>query len=125
MPEPAPYSPPGRAVTQPGQPPTQVAGPPVVYLPVDLDDAGEVENVRMVGLEDGRVALLGYTALDRFVRCCGEGQAWMLFETEKLDELRDIKHYDVRYLDVPLPAHLRTPASASEDRDTSTGAAAP
>ena len=83
---------------------------------MDLDEAGEVQDVRMVALEDGRAALLGHTALDRFVRCCGEGQAWMLFETEKLDALREIKHYDVRYLDVPLPGHLRTAAPAPQDR---------
>ena len=72
---------------------SKVAGPPVVYLPVDLNEGGEVENVRMVQLEDGRVALLGYTALDRFVRCCGE-------------------HFDVNYLDVPLPQHLRASGAA-------------
>lgn len=85
-----------------------VVGPPMVYLPVDLNDNGEVENIRMARLEDGRVALLGYTALDRFVRCCGEQQPWMLFDTEKLDELREVKHYDVRYLDVPLPQGMRS-----------------
>lgn len=91
----------------------KVAGPPMVYVPVDLNEAGEVENVRMVGLEDGRVALLGYTALDRFVRCCGEEQPWMLLDTEKLEELRGIKHFDVNYLDVPLPEHLRSTASGA------------
>ena len=91
----------------------KVAGPPMVYLPVDLTESGEVENVRMVGLEDGRVALLGYTALDRFVRCCGEEQPWMLFDTQKLEELKEIKHYDVSYLDVPLPAHLRATAEGA------------
>ena len=91
---------------------SKVAGPPVVYLPVDLNEGGEVENVRMVQLEDGRVALLGYTALDRFVRCCGEEQPWMVFDTTKLEELRRVKHFDVNYLDVPLPQHLRTSGAA-------------
>jgi hypothetical protein len=94
--------------------PPKVAGPPVVYLPVELDEDGGVQNIRMVALEDGRVALLGYTALDRFMRCCGEGHAWMVFDTEKLDELRQTKHFDVNYLDVPLPLHLRTPAAPVE-----------
>lgn len=79
----------------------------MVYLPVGLTEAGEVDNVRMVGLDDGRVALMGYTALDRFISCCGEQQPWMLFETEKLEELREIKHFDFNFLDVALPPHLR------------------
>lgn len=95
----------------------------MVYLPVDLDETGAVENVRMVGLEDGRVALLGYTALDRFVRCCGEEQPWMLFDTEKLDELRGIKHFDVNYLDVPLPTQLRSDAAGSAPDASGEGSA--
>jgi len=96
-------------------PPDKVAGPPVVYVPVEVDEDGEVREVRMVRLDDGRVALLGYTALDRFMRCCGEGQPWMLLETSQLEELRAIKHFDVNYLDVPLPESLRTPASQEHD----------
>lgn len=95
--------------------PAKVAGPPVVYLPVELNDAGEVTEIRMVRLQDGRVALLGYTALDRFQRCCGEGHPWMLFETSRLEELRSTKHFDVNYLDVPVPEHLRIPAAGSPD----------
>lgn len=103
-------------MTGPDPAPSKVAGPPVVYLPVDLTEAGEVENVRMASLEDGRVALLGYTALDRFVLCCGAEQPWMLFETDKLEELRQAKHFDVNYLDIPLPVHLRSPAATSSDQ---------
>ena len=41
--------------------------PPVAYLPCRLDDNGELAEVMMVELADGRTALMGYTALDRFV----------------------------------------------------------
>lgn len=89
----------------------------MVYLPVEVDEEGEVKEVRMVRLDDGRMALIGYTALDRFMRCCGEGQPWMLFETSRLEELRAVKFFDVNYLDVPLPQNLRTPAmSERQDR---------
>jgi hypothetical protein len=44
-----------------------VAAPPVVYLPVDIDENGTITDFRMIRLGDGRIALLGYTALDRFV----------------------------------------------------------
>ena len=91
-----------------GLPPGKVVGPPVVYLPVEVDDEGVVQEVRMARMEDGTVALLGYTALDRFIRCCGEEQPWMLFQTDQLEELRAAKHFDVSYLDVPLPQALRS-----------------
>ncbi|WP_424922760.1 SAV_915 family protein [Aeromicrobium chenweiae] len=35
----------------------------------------------VVGLRDGRTALLAYTALDRLVDCCGDRQPWVLIET--------------------------------------------
>lgn len=84
-----------------------IQGPPVVYLPVLLDDQGEVSEIRMIQLADGRVALLGYTALDRLIDCCGEQQPWLLVDAGKLGELRDEKPYDVKFLDVALPDELR------------------
>lgn len=81
--------------------------PPVAYLPCRLADDGTLSEVLMAELADGRVALLGYTALDRFVGSCGEEQPWVLWRTEDLEQLRDLKHFDVAYLDVPLPPQLR------------------
>lgn len=95
---------------------SKVAGPPVVYLPVQLDDEGSVTDIRLVALDDGRKALLGYTALDRFVHCCGAEQPWMLFDTSELDELRSTVGFDVNYLDLPLPGHLRVPPVPDESR---------
>ena len=50
---------------------------------------------------------MGYTALDRFVAACGNAHPWVLWKTEELEALRAIKHYDVAYLDLPMPAELR------------------
>lgn len=94
---------PESAPTQPGIP-----GPPVVYLPVRTDEHGEVVDFLMIKLDDGRVALLGYTALDRFIDCCGEQQPWVLFETSKLGNLHAAKPFDLKLLDVPLPEALRS-----------------
>jgi len=87
---------------------------PVVYLPVHLGDDGDPYDVRMLKLDDGRVALLSYTALDRLVACCGDEQPWLLFDVSRLEELREVKPYDVKYLDVDLPDHLRVSATGSE-----------
>lgn len=84
--------------------------PPVAYLPCTLDAEGEPADIRLVQLQDGRVALLGYTALDRFVACCGEGHPWALYPTSELAVLRDRKPFDVAWLDLPLPPAMRVPA---------------
>lgn len=86
---------------------TRVMSPPVVYLPCALDEAGEVAEIRMVRLRDGRVALMAYSALDRLLRACGEAQPWVLYDTARLEDLRAVKHYDAAYLDVGLPDDLK------------------
>lgn len=84
-----------------------MAAPPVVYLPVDVDDNGTITDFRMIRLGDGRIALLGYTALDRFVDAWGEHQSWMLFETQKIDEIHKVKPFDLKLLDVVVPEEFR------------------
>lgn len=92
-----------------GEPPAegQIVGPPVVYVPVRLDAQGAVEEIVMLRMGDGQVALLAYSALDRFIDCCGEQQPWMLFETAKLVDLHQTKPFDTKLLDVELPAEVR------------------
>lgn len=51
--------------------------PPVAYLPCKLDDEGDVDEILMVQMADGTVALMGYTALDRFMVCCGDAHPWV------------------------------------------------
>ncbi|MFC5730724.1 MULTISPECIES: SAV_915 family protein [Nocardioides] len=85
----------------------QSPAPPVVYLPVQTDADGQVTDVKMLKLGDGRVALLAYTALDRLIDAWGDHQSWLLFETRKVDDIRQVKHFDVKLLDVDVPAELR------------------
>lgn len=84
-----------------------VSAPPVVYLPVDIDAEGNVTDFRMIRLGDGRIALLAYTALDRFVDAWGEHQSWMLFETAKIEEIYRVKPFDMKLLDVVVPEDFR------------------
>ncbi len=81
--------------------------PPVAYLPCRLDEDGALDEVLLVELADGRIALLGYTALDRFVAACGDAHPWVLWRTERLPDLHALRPYDVAYLDVALPAVMR------------------
>lgn len=64
----------------------------------------------MAELGDGRIALMGYTALDRFLDACGSGHPWVLWKTEELERLRALKHFDVAYLDIAMPVALRIDA---------------
>lgn len=81
--------------------------PPFVYVPVTVDGHGQPAEIRMIKLGDGRVALVGYTALDRFIDCCGDDQPWAVLATAKLSVLHAEKPFDLKLLDVPLPADLR------------------
>ena len=81
--------------------------PPVLYLPCRPTIPGESPQVELRTLEDGRLALLAYTALDRLARCCGDHQPWTLMETGHLSTLREQARYDVVLLDQELPAEVR------------------
>jgi len=85
----------------------KVHAPPVVYLPVETDAEGQVSDFKMIKLADGRVALLGYTALDRFIDCWGDHQPWLLFDTHRLSEIHDVKPFDLKLLDVAVPEEYR------------------
>jgi hypothetical protein len=82
--------------------------PPIVYVPctehvADPDDVvAEYQTTR-----DGRTALLVYSALDRLYRCRGDDQPWFVLPTMKLQVLYDVRPFDVVYLDVVVPEHLR------------------
>lgn len=87
--------------------PADMPAPPVVYLPVRTDGEGNVTDIAMIRLGDGRVALLAYTALDRFIDCCGPEQPWLLFFTHALGEIHAEKPFDVKMLDVMVPEDFR------------------
>lgn len=85
----------------------QLIAPPVVYHPVETDGDGQVADIKMIKLADGRVALLGYTALDRFIDAWGEHQPWLLFDSHRLSDIHDAKSYDLKLLDVAVPEEFR------------------
>ena len=93
--------------------------PPVAYLPCRLDADGALAEVMMVEVADGRIALMGYSALDRFVAACGDAHPWVLWQTAELPRLRALKPYDVAYLDVPLPREMRLETSPGAASDSS------
>jgi hypothetical protein len=84
-----------------------LTAPPVVYLPVDTDAEGHVSEFKMIKLGDGRVALLAYTALDRFIDAWGEHQPWLLFDSRRVDDIKQSKHFDLKLLDVKVPEEFR------------------
>lgn len=81
--------------------------PPILYLPCKAGSTTDLAMVEMRELEDGRVALMAYTALDRLAWCCGEAQPWVLFRTEALGELRRESPFDIVLFDQPIPDALR------------------
>ena len=88
--------------------PRRQAVPPVVYLPVVVDEDGEIADIRMIRLGDGRVALCAYTALDRFIACWGEHQPWMLVQTAHIGQINETKPFEVKMLDVLVPEPIRS-----------------
>lgn len=98
-------------------PEPEVALPPVVYVPAQLPAPGEAEVVlELRRLQDGRVALLAFSAMDRLVASCGEAQPWALVQTSRLDDLREQGGgWDVVLLDPFLPEDLRHPEPALHD----------
>lgn len=88
--------------------------PPVVYVPVRPDKGGNLSDIAMIRLADGRVALLAYTALDRLLTCCGMDQPWVLMFADDLADVRETKPFDIKLLDVEVPLEFRTMMRSSE-----------
>lgn len=80
--------------------------PPVLYLPCRPGASEGDAEIEMRQLDDGRVALLAYTALDRLAHCCGPHQPWVLYRTEELSALRQASPYDNVVMDQELPRDL-------------------
>lgn len=79
--------------------------PPMLYLPVRVDSAGR-PAVEVRTREDGRRALLAFTALDRLAEQCGSKQSWVLIAIESLAEIKDAQPFDVVAFDPRIAAHL-------------------
>jgi hypothetical protein len=86
--------------------PADVIVPPMLYLPVlEHPAGGSVAAVR--SLQDGRIGLLAYTALDRLAAQCGSGQPWILVATSQVHRIREAQPFDVIAFDVVVPEDLR------------------
>ncbi|MDY6214209.1 MAG: SAV_915 family protein [Schaalia hyovaginalis] len=81
--------------------------PPVVYVPTAHGSARFGAEVELRQMDDGRVALLVYTALDRLYSCCGRAQPWVLYPTERLEDLARVTPYDVIFFDMEIPHAMR------------------
>lgn len=80
--------------------------PPIVYLPAARFGGGQGPEVQFRELEQGGIALLAYTALDRMARCLGPRQPWVMIETSKLAEIMDRHEAKQLHFDLPLPEEL-------------------
>lgn len=94
--------------------------PPVLYLPVTGRGSGRFAEIELRRTNDGRTALLAYTAMDRLVTCCGPHQPWALMPTDRLGEIEQTQPYDVIHLDMAIPEELWRTAEAG-DADVARG----
>lgn len=80
----------------------------VLHLPARRPDpdAPEVE-LELRRLENGQLALLAFSDLDRLVAGCGPAQPWVGVPADRIDEVQQQASADVVLLDVPLPDALR------------------
>lgn len=79
--------------------------PPVVYVPCIPGDDG-ISHLAYRNLDDGRVALLVYTALDRLIDLAGDVH-WALLDWDALQQAQDLQHYDIILQDIRIPEDRR------------------
>ncbi|WP_308189418.1 SAV_915 family protein [Rhodococcus pyridinivorans] len=85
--------------------------PPIVYLPCEESVSSPVDAVVEVHTtQDGRTALLAYSALDRFRKCCGSRKPWVAVPYATLEALHTASPFDLVLLDIVMPDALRIEA---------------
>lgn len=77
--------------------------PPVVYVPAHRVSGPQGPTLELRQLDDGGVALLAYTALDRLARGLGPHQPWVLIPLENLEDIQQRQPFDEIHFDVSLP----------------------
>ena len=82
--------------------------PPVFYVPCTTDSSGG-QRVTLRRTNDGRVALLVYTALDRLLAGAGD-VPWALLTLVDLQRVKDESPFDVIYQDLRIPEEHRVSA---------------
>ncbi|MCY7395218.1 MAG: hypothetical protein LH468_03530 [Nocardioides sp.] len=91
--------------------------PPFLYIPcVEHVTDGAHARAQYRTTNDGRAAVLVYSALDRLHACCGDDQPWFGLPTHELQRLYDVRPFDVVYTDVYVPQERRAPQSAERVR---------
>ncbi|MGH3327467.1 MAG: SAV_915 family protein [Streptomycetales bacterium] len=82
--------------------------PPMVYVPSRRVQSGDEQaQLELRTLDDGRLAVLAFSSLDRLTAGCGPDQPWVLLRSEVLAGLQPGVGFDVVLVDVPLPPDLR------------------
>ena len=91
-------------------------GSAVAYVPSQRLRPGDTEaTLELRNTEDGRVAMLAYSTLERLVEGCGESQPWVAVPMDRVQNLQELSGADVTLWDVPVPDEVRhTPGE--EDR---------
>ena len=79
--------------------------PPVVYVPCAVDENDERHAVLRY-TNDGRIALLVYTALDRLHRCAGD-VPWALMDWAGLERIQEEESFDMIIQDIYIPEDIR------------------
>lgn len=79
--------------------------PPVLYLPVIVNGRGRAAaDIRMK--EDGKRALIAFTALDRLAAQYGINQSWVLMPVESLGGVKAEQSFDVIAFDPIIASSL-------------------
>lgn len=86
--------------------------PPIVYVPC-VEHVSDIEDVEFAyrRTNDGRMALLAYTALDRLHDRAGEDQPWVLMPAQAMQVLYAEQPWDLLLLDLDIPEEHRWGAS--------------
>lgn len=80
----------------------------VAYVPSQrLRRGDEQATLELRNTEDGLVAMLAFTSLERLVEGCGEKQPWVAVPLERVDTLRQMAGADVTLWDVTVPPEVR------------------
>jgi hypothetical protein len=93
--------------------PIPVGFPPVLYLPCTESNPHDGKiTIELRQTDDGRMALMAYSALDRLVSCCGDSQPWAVVPTTNLDKVHEANPFELVLLDVAIPEEFRHGGSA-------------
>jgi hypothetical protein len=81
--------------------------PPLVYVPCSPEQTAAEFTVDLRRTQDGRLALLVYSAMDRLITHCGPGQPWTVILTRDLEQLRQTSGFELILLDLDVPPEQR------------------